>query len=374
MEVRRRTTVPEGFFPATAMPDRDWWAALWPDPEGTLHDLGVRSGMTVIDLCCGDGYFTAPLAMIVSGRVYALDIDPQMLEQARVEVERQGASVAEWIRADARDIVTLIPELVDYVLIANTFHGVPDPTGLARAVADVLKPGGRFAVVNWHQIPRDHTMVLNQPRGPRTEMRMAPEQVRAVVEPAGFRLVRVVELPPYHYGAIFVRSEAQTKEQGKITDEKERAGGQDQPQGANPMAMGMEMARKMMAQMGKGGPNPVAMMQKMMSQMGGGQEGGAQMPRMMQMCMGMCAEMLATIERTIEIAAPATPELHRLFGDWLADRERAALDLLNRDGEPDAATLARSLGLGVESAAYLLARLARAGKVSLRAQVAQKSA
>ena len=38
-----------------------------------------------------------------------------------------------------------------------------------------------------------------------TEMRMAPDQVRAAVEPAGFRLSRVVELPPYHYGAIFIR-------------------------------------------------------------------------------------------------------------------------------------------------------------------------
>ena len=50
------------FFPATLMPDHDWWAALWPDPEATLRAIGVRPGMTVIDLCCGDGYFTAPLA------------------------------------------------------------------------------------------------------------------------------------------------------------------------------------------------------------------------------------------------------------------------------------------------------------------------
>src|SRR3990170_8415556 len=123
----------EGFFPATAMPDRDWWVALWPDPAGTLLSLGIRSGMTVVDLCCGDGFFTGPLAKIVSGHVYALDIDQQMLEQARTEVARQGTSVAEWICADARDLADLILERVDYVLMANTFHGVPDQTGLARA-------------------------------------------------------------------------------------------------------------------------------------------------------------------------------------------------------------------------------------------------
>lgn len=198
--------VAKGLFPATAMPDRDWWAALWPDPEGTLRALGVRPGMSVVDLCCGDGYFTAPLARIVGGRVRALDLDPEMLDAARAEVARQGASVAEWICADARDVATLIPERVDYALIANTFHGVPDQTGLARAVAEVLEPGGRLAVVNWHRILRECTTVLDQPRGPRSEMRMSPEQVRGVVEPAGFRTARVVELPPYHYGAIFIRS------------------------------------------------------------------------------------------------------------------------------------------------------------------------
>ncbi len=197
----------DAFFPATAMPDREWWSALWPDPGGVIRSLGVEPGMTVVDLCCGDGYFTAPLAKLVDGRVYALDIDPDLLEQARMEVERGGATVMEWICADACDLAELVSEKVDYVLIANTFHGVPDKAEMARAVASVLKPEGRFAVINWHPLPREQTTVLGQPRGPKTEMRMSPDDVRAVVEPAGFTLDRVVELPPYHYGAIFLTVE-----------------------------------------------------------------------------------------------------------------------------------------------------------------------
>jgi hypothetical protein len=75
------------------------------------------------------------------------------------------------------------------------------------------------------------------------------------------------------------------------------------------MAMGMEMARKMMGQMGKGGPGRMAMMQEMMAKMGHGAEGGPQMPPMMQMCMGMCAEMLGAIRETNALAVFATPEL-----------------------------------------------------------------
>lgn len=190
-------------FPATAMPDRDWWAALWPDPEATLRALGITPDMTVLDLCCGDGWFTAPLAKLTGGRVYALDLDPEMLAQAKEEVARAGASVAGWIEGDARELPSLLPEKADFVLIANTFHGVPDQTAMAKAVAAILKPGGRFAIVNWHATPREETPVLGQPRGPRTEMRMPPDQTRAVVEPAGFELQELVELPPYHYGAVF---------------------------------------------------------------------------------------------------------------------------------------------------------------------------
>jgi SAM-dependent methyltransferase len=203
------------FFPATAMPDHDWWTALWPDPESVVRSLGVEPGMSVVDLCCGDGYFTAPLARIVKGEVYGVDIDPAMLERTRAELERVGTSVLDLICADARDLPELLPGKVDYVLIANTFHGVPEKTAMARAVAAVLNPKGRFAVVNWHALSRERTAVLGKPRGPKTEMRMPPDDVRLVVEPAGFTLDRVIELPPFHYGAIF-----QIIESTKVGDER----------------------------------------------------------------------------------------------------------------------------------------------------------
>jgi hypothetical protein len=70
--------------------------------------------MTALDLCCGDGYFTAPLARIVGGRVYALDFDPDLIARARGEAEYQGVTVRQWITADACDLAAVLPELVDF--------------------------------------------------------------------------------------------------------------------------------------------------------------------------------------------------------------------------------------------------------------------
>lgn len=198
-------TLQDQLFPATVMPDRNWWHALWPDPEGVVRALAIGRGMTVVDLGCGDGYFTAAIARQVGpGRVVGLDLDPAMLEQAQAACE--GMANCGWLLGDAMELSRLMGTLADYVLIANTFHGVPDKTALAREVALALKPNGRFAIVNWYPRPREQTTVLGQPRGPKTEMRLSPDQTRTVVEPAGFELEMLAELPPYHYGAIFIRT------------------------------------------------------------------------------------------------------------------------------------------------------------------------
>lgn len=190
-------------FPATGMPDQDWWQALWPDPEDTLRKMGVTEAMTVIDLCCGDGHFTAPLAGIAAGKLYGVDLDPDMLEKTRDALSRQGAQARALICADARDLAQVVPEPVDYIFVANTFHGVPDKRGFAESVAGALKPGGKLGIVNWHPLDRETTQVLGKPRGPKTALRMAPETVRQIVQPAGLKAMLELDLPPFHYGIVF---------------------------------------------------------------------------------------------------------------------------------------------------------------------------
>src|SRR5215467_11505493 len=163
--------------------------------------MGVEPGMVAIDLCCGDGLFTVPLARVAK-RAYAIDIDPVMLDRTRSQAAEARTGNCEFVVADAMAVDEVTPEPVDYIFLANTFHGVPDQLGLARAVAASLKPKGLFGIINWHRLPRRATVVLGQPRGPRTEMRIEANDVAAIVKPTGLSLNRTIELPQYHYGTV----------------------------------------------------------------------------------------------------------------------------------------------------------------------------
>jgi SAM-dependent methyltransferase len=189
-------------FPATAMPDPEWWHALWPEPEAVIAAVGIGGQERVVDLCCGDGWFTLPLAR-VARRVLAVDLDPSMLQLTRTRLEAAGVANCDLIEGDAYDIGRLLAEPADVVLIANTFHGVPDKPRLASEVARTLRPGGTFVIINWHRLPREESTVLGKPRGPATDMRMEPAAVAAAVEPSGLSLAKLVELRPYHYAAVF---------------------------------------------------------------------------------------------------------------------------------------------------------------------------
>lgn len=194
-----------GFFEGTEMPTAGWWEALWPDPAKVLSAVGITAAMTVVDLCSGDGWFTLQIAKRAR-RVIAIDIDRRLLDLTRLRLAENGVTNCDLVAGDAYELARLVPAPVDFVFLANVFHGVPDRPRLAGAARQVLAPGGRFAVVNWHRRPRAETTVLGEPRGPRTELRITPQQTIDAVAPTGLTFVELVELPPYHYAAIFERS------------------------------------------------------------------------------------------------------------------------------------------------------------------------
>src|SRR5215475_11707096 len=88
-----------GFFEGTEMPTAGWWHTLWPDPAAVLKKIGVEPDTEAVNLCCGDGWFTLPMARIVR-HVMAIDIDSHFLELARRRLMLVEAMNCDFVEGD----------------------------------------------------------------------------------------------------------------------------------------------------------------------------------------------------------------------------------------------------------------------------------
>ena len=195
-----------GMFPGTSMPDRDWWQELWPNPQAMMRELGVKPGARAIDICCGDGYFTVPLAQLTApGETLGVELDREALALAHRDVQAAGATNITLIEADVCELRGLVDGTFDFIFVASTLHGIPDKQRMIHCMSQLLARGGLLAVVNWHALSRKHCEVFGKARGPRPELRMPPAALRYLAENNGFTEIEFYDVGPYHYASIYRR-------------------------------------------------------------------------------------------------------------------------------------------------------------------------
>jgi ubiquinone/menaquinone biosynthesis C-methylase UbiE len=139
----------------------------WQKPDEVIALLGIRAGDRVADLGAGGGYFSFRLADAVGaeGRVYAVDVDEDMIRYLRRRAAKQGYANVEVVRAEP-DHPGLPEGEIDLLFTCNTYHHLTDREGYFGAVLDVLEPAGRVAIVEYddgkHATPRQ--VILDEMR------------------------------------------------------------------------------------------------------------------------------------------------------------------------------------------------------------------
>lgn len=162
------------------------------DPDAILAAFGVKAGMRLADIGTGVGFFARPAARLVGprGRVYAVDVSPEMLDDLRARLKAEKLANVEAFRS-TEDRVPLPDRCVDLVFLACVLHELDGPATLLEA-RRILKPRGTLAVVDWKKI--------DQEEGPPKEHRLDEAEAAAVLRDAGFAPERTFEAGPYHYG------------------------------------------------------------------------------------------------------------------------------------------------------------------------------
>lgn len=169
-------------------------------PDEILRQMALENGDVVADVGAGTGYFTRRLAKAVApaGRVYAVDIQPEMLAHLKENAEKAGVRNVVVVLAETDD-PRLPRDSLDWILLVNTYHEMQHPKASLAKMREALKPGGKVALVESRlegdsasHVPKEH--------------RMSKKQVLAEWEPAGFRLVAFHEFLPTQHFFVFEKA------------------------------------------------------------------------------------------------------------------------------------------------------------------------
>jgi SAM-dependent methyltransferase len=169
--------------------------------EGALDAIGLKPGMTVAEVGAGTGYVTLRMAKRVSpgGRVFANDLQLEMLERLRQNAAKAGLDNIETILGAAGD-PKLPPNRMDLVIMVDVYHELSQPQKMLRAIRASLKPDGRLVLLEYRK--EDPAIPI------RFEHKMSVTEARTEVEAEGFKLGSVIETLPRQHILVFTKAAA----------------------------------------------------------------------------------------------------------------------------------------------------------------------
>lgn len=174
-----------------ADPARD----AWQKPDEVIGALNLRPGQVACDIGSGPGYFTLRLARAVgpAGRVYAVDVEPRILDALRERLAGSGLRNVTPVLGLADD--PMLPAAgCDVILIVDTYHHFPDRVAYLGRLARALRPGGRIANVDYHK--------RQTPVGPPLAHRLSRETFLGEAQAAGLVVAEEPTFLPHQYFVV----------------------------------------------------------------------------------------------------------------------------------------------------------------------------
>ncbi len=165
-------------------------------PDQALEAIGIRRGMVVADVGAGSGVMTFKMAKLVgpSGKVYAVDIQPEMLEILQSRAQRDKVTNIQTVLDTVSD-PKLPAGAIDLILMVDVYHEFSQPQAMLDHMREALKPNGRLVLLEYRK--EDPTVPILP------DHKMSVSEVKAEVEPEGFQFDQVIEVLPRQHIIIF---------------------------------------------------------------------------------------------------------------------------------------------------------------------------
>ena len=169
-------------------PARDAWQM----PARVIDALALKPGMKVADIGAGTGYFSMRLARMPGVSVFAVDVEPAMIDYLKQRAAKEKITNVTPVLAAAAS--PNLPEPVDVVLVVDTYHHLPNRSAYFRDLKKSLKPAGRVAIVDFRK---------DAPDGPPVHFRFTPQQIQDEMMQAGYQLDVAHDFLPRQHFLIF---------------------------------------------------------------------------------------------------------------------------------------------------------------------------
>jgi ubiquinone/menaquinone biosynthesis C-methylase UbiE len=165
-------------------------------PEKALDALGLEKGMVVADVGAGTGYFSLRMARRVApeGKVYANDVQPEMLDKLRANAAKAKLTNVETVLGSEAD-PKLPLKALDLVILVDVYHEFSQPQEMLQHIRAALKPNGRLVLLEYRK--EDPAVPI------RPEHKMSVAEVKTEVEAEGYKLDQVIETLPRQHIIIF---------------------------------------------------------------------------------------------------------------------------------------------------------------------------